>query len=550
MSSIFVCFVYVFGIYQTEEAHLCQIIGLTLHYFTLCALLWMCVSVNSMYKRLRKNDTSIQLQDDELQPEERIQKPILGLYLVGWGIALIICGISGAINMKEYASYTYCFLNSGPALSAIFIPIGVLLAFLTVHFLLIRCHVYSVDTNGHLSEGTQAIDLDLLEQPNFPNAEESRSVAASVSSKSSSEIDDPEHAPMTQLKAHVIYLVFFLLSWSSCASATIKPIKIAHEEDIFSIVYAVLASILGVFTLFFYCIARSDVRKEWLVLSKSFTRKKCFRSRNISDTNHGVSPLTIPPPPTRAIGDVQIVSRSTSRSSSRTKSQSNATDLNKTAPPDTASKINNVLALHRQQYIIPNIIENRTNTAEMFYNPHQSIVARKFFKRQKRNTIKHHNNVGHQRQHPTESDNNSTTSKQLNVDQNIFGTNSKVNNTNIHVEKVVRKTKQRNPNIYDDSYDDLTSVDHIPIEKLIKNAEQLKKQEQNKMKKRKDSVKSSLHENNMRSVSQQCTLEYSSETLSDSILNSPDKLSADVRRQNSPMDLLGKFKKNPLLHRP
>lgn len=53
------CFMYSFGIYQTEDYKLCQIIGLTLHYLSLCSLLWMCVAVNSMYKRLSKNTDSI-----------------------------------------------------------------------------------------------------------------------------------------------------------------------------------------------------------------------------------------------------------------------------------------------------------------------------------------------------------------------------------------------------------------------------------------------------------------------------------------------------------
>lgn len=550
---LLLCFVYVFGIYQTENVQLCQIIGMILHYFTLSSLLWMCVSVNCMYKRLRKNE-AIQLQDDDLQPDEPIQKPILGLYLVGWGIALIICGISGAINMKEYYSYTYCFLNKEPAFSAVFIPFIILIFFINVHFLLIRCYVYNVDTNGHLSEGTQAtenVDLDLLE-PNFPNADTSRSVV-SISSKTSSELEDSEHSPITQLKAHIIFLVIYIMMWLSCAFATTKPIKtISHEEDVFSFIYAILSSTLGVFTLFFYCIARSDVRKEWLVFTKNCHKKIiCFRTRNISDTNQRVSftvPYRVP------VEAQQVVSRSTSRSSSRTKSHNSnvlksAADLNSTILLDSnASRINNanLLVLHRQQYIIPNIIENRTNTVEMFYNPHQSTVARKFFKRQKHNTMKH-NNVPRY----CESDNNSNVStlKQCkgntNLNQNIFGTNSKVNNTNIHVEKV-RRTKQRNPNIFDDSCDDLTSVDHIPIEKLIRSAKRMKKREQNKVKNRKENIsnKSSMHDNNMRSVSQQCTLEYSSETLSDSILNSPDKLSTNVqiRRENSPLNRVGMYK--------
>lgn len=32
-------------------------------------------------------------------------KPMLRFYLVGWGIPVIVCGISGAVNMEDYAGY-------------------------------------------------------------------------------------------------------------------------------------------------------------------------------------------------------------------------------------------------------------------------------------------------------------------------------------------------------------------------------------------------------------------------------------------------------------
>ncbi|KAJ8932526.1 hypothetical protein NQ318_009098, partial [Aromia moschata] len=306
------CFMYVFGIYQTEDMKVCQVVGMILHYFTLCSLLWMCVGVNCMYKRLSKNDV-IGLQDDDLPSEQPVRKPILGLYLVGWGVGLIVCGLSAAINMNEYASPGHCFLRTGPA------P---------------KCAISNLDANGHLSEGTQAtehVDLDLLE-PNFPNVD-ARSMRSISTKTASSEVEDPEHAPSAQLKAYVIFLFIYVTTWLSCAFATLKH----------------------------------------------------------------------------------------------------------------------------------------------------------------------------------------------NAEQNIFGTNSKVNNTNIHVEHI-RKIQQKNPNIFSDSADDFESISHVPVENIMINAERLRKKELSKGKtKKKYNVPSkSLSErtdNNMRSVSQQCTLDYSSETISDSILD-------------------------------
>ncbi|XP_065170512.1 LOW QUALITY PROTEIN: adhesion G protein-coupled receptor A3 [Atheta coriaria] len=567
LSITLLCFIYVFGIYQTEDVRLCQIIGLILHYLSLSSLLWMCVAVNSMYKRLKRSDDVIELQDDELPSDEPVQKPILGLYLVGWGIALIVCGISGAVNMKEYSARTHCFLSTGPALSALYAPFALLLMLLFVYFLLIRCAIYGTDANGHLSEGTQAtenVDLDLLE-PNFPDCRSMRSVSTKTAS---SEVEDSEHAPMAQLKAHVIFLILYVMAWCACALATMNTFKmIPYEEDVFSIVYAILASLLGLFAFFFYCVARNDVRNEWILTSRLMRGRKCFRTRNISDLPQiQIQPL--PPIPEVAIqhGGLQSIhpihgihSRSSSRSSHTKSGGSNAlkmaaaVDLNASAMTDhSATKINNVnlVVLHRQQYrnngaLIPNLIENPTHSAEMFYNPHQSTVARKFFKKQKRHMMKRNNLT--QRRPPLGLHSDAsvistyTKNPECNMDVAMFANNSKVNNTNIHVEHVPKR--HHNLNILSDSCEDLNSVE-IPVEKLLEQrrnkGKRVKKKQNaaaaitnlsnNKQKqvslvsKPKDVSESRAHDN-MRSVSQQCTLEYSSEAISDSILDqkSPER---------------------------
>ncbi|CAG9835553.1 unnamed protein product [Diabrotica balteata] len=563
-------FLYIFGIYQTEDTKVCQIVGMILHYFTLCSLLWMCVGVNCMYKRLSKNDI-IGLQDDDLPSDYPIQKPILGLYLVGWGIGLIICGLSAAINMNEYASSSYCFLKSGPALSALYVPCIIFTVFLIIFFLLIRCAIYNLDANGHLSEGTQAtehVDLDLLEpEPNFPHVE-----TRSISTKTgSSEIEDPEHAPSAQLKAYVIFLIIYIMTWLSCAFATESPFHIfSFEEDLFSIAFAILATTLSAFTLFFYCVARNDVRTQWVIMSRWMKRKRMckVRSRNISDTVPNIPQIQVQPLPLPPVSNLeaQIISRSTSRTSSHSKTNSRnsnilkgAVDLNESFSDHQGAKINNVnlVVLHRAQYrnsIIPNIIENPTN-ADVFYNPHQSTVARKFFKRQRRNMMKKNNLAKPPRD--INSDTASVFSEpklkiKNNSEQNIFGTNSKVNNTNIHVEHKHR-IQQKNPNIFSDSADDFDSESNIPVENIVIHAERLRKKELSRNRSRK---KHNTTENNMHSVSQQCTLDYSSETISDSILDktSPDKTLLpnqesfnttetsepveSLRRENSPLSIL------------
>ena len=146
-----------------------------------------------MYKRLSKSTPDPIADDDELR-EQPIRKPILGLYLVGWGIGMIICGISGAVNIREYASYSYCFLSSTPTLASLLVPAAILLVYLIILHMLIRCTIRNVDLNGQLSEGTQAtenVDLELLEP--IPNSGVDR-VSLHSSQTVSSEVEDQEHS--------------------------------------------------------------------------------------------------------------------------------------------------------------------------------------------------------------------------------------------------------------------------------------------------------------------------------------------------------------------
>lgn len=475
-----------------------------------------------MYKRLNKSDSLDSAPEDELPPDQPVaQKPLLGLYLVGWGIALIVCGISGAVNMRDYAGYSHCFLMPGPALSAVFVPMGVLVLFLMVFFLLIYCGIQNLDTNGQLSEGTQVtenVDLDLLDSNIMTTATiEHASMRSASTPTASSDVEDMEHSPLSQLKAHVIVLLLYLLMWISAAFATARPFQnyLSYEEIIFSVLYGLLASCLGMFISFYYCIARSDVRAQWHLMECWCRRRRgrCCRTRSISDTNPTL-PTSQPLAPITNVGpctgnQAQPVSSSNSINSSAHTAKSHnssvakaAVELNGTAKFDFESggKISNVnlVVLHRQQYRSNNSVTTFTEAsgasgAEMFYNPHQSTVARKFFRKQRRHMK--HNNLGARRRGDGgggTSDGGSNTRAESavflssdmenasgNVASSIYAQGSKVNNTNIHIEHPHhssrhKDSKSQNPNILTDSGGDEGGVDShgLPLERLVIGAEE------------------------------------------------------------------------------
>ena len=251
-----------------------------------------------MYKRLSKSVVE-NLPDDELH-EPAIRKPLLGLYLAGWGIALIICGISGAINLREYASYSHCFLTSVPSLAALFMPTALLFIYLIILYMLIRCTIRNSDLNGQLSEGTQAtenMDLELLE-PNANQNQNDDRASLHSSQTVSSEVEDVEHSQITQLKGLIIVMILYLTTWIFAALTTANLLNsyISYKETLFAVLYAISASSLGIFILFFYGIARSDVRSQWLLMRCWLKKRKhrCCRPRGVSDAASPVptQPLT------------------------------------------------------------------------------------------------------------------------------------------------------------------------------------------------------------------------------------------------------------------
>ncbi|XP_011694284.1 PREDICTED: probable G-protein coupled receptor 125 [Wasmannia auropunctata] len=559
-------FLYSIGIQQTEHLEICQGVGLALHYLSLCCLLWMAVSASNAYKKLTKPGLDV-IPDDEL-PDQPIPKPLLGLYLVGWGVALIICGISGAINLREYAGYSHCFLTSGPALAALFIPSGILIAYLLIFLLLIRRAIQNVDTNAQLSEGTQAtenMDLELLE----PNANPSGDRNSMRSTQTvSSDIEDPEHSQFTQWKGQVIMLVLYLISWGSAAAVTIKPFNsLPYEETVFAVIYAVTTSSLGLFVLLFYGIARSDVRSQWLKMRCWLEKRKnrCCRTRSVCDANAAIptQPLVqnfVPPlstsQATQAISDTNSVA--SSRNTNQSQSIYNGSKLvdfvaanrDSMPAPSVNAKAANLVVMHRHQYRSNNSVTTYTEPSsacvEMFYNPHQSGVARKFFKKQRRYATAKKNNLGPRKQgdggatsdggscvsipRPTVKINNS-------LERSILSSSAKVNNTNIHVElNPINDIK--NVNILSDSGGSISEERNIPIRfvigqenlmhsiKKINNSAQRDSPHVNVVmsgatretpqsrRAAQDSdadVSKTDEEWHLRNVSQQCSLEYSSE---------------------------------------
>lgn len=451
-------FMFAIGIYQTENHKICQFFGISIHYLSLSVLLWICVSVSNMYKRISRNDRISGIEDDlPSREDQRIKKSVLGLYFVGYGIPSLICGINSAVNIKEYASYTHCFMDTSSELGALFLPASILLFFLLIMFICIRFHLRNrVICNTHLSEGTEAMEIDLLESNNTVNVNvNARSVRSLSTQPTNSSTDDLESSPRTQLKSYIIVLVLYLFTWISAGIAISIPFneRVIYEEEIFSIAFALFATFLGCFITFFYGLSRSDVRGVWSRFNKcnNDNNKQFIMTKENGKMSSSATATVLYHQPMNLsrTNSQNSRTRPLSVGSIRVKASTMELDI-----PASASdvKSNFMLTMQRHQ---ASIYGEDTCSVEMFYNPSQSNAARRFFKKQRKLQKLNNINIDMIKRNDfndASSDISSTImsySKPVSV---MLGTSSKVNNTNIHVDE--NKTKMKhfsNSNIMSDS---------------------------------------------------------------------------------------------------
>lgn len=420
LASTLLCLVFILGIFQTERQDICRTIGMFLHYLSLCVLLWISVSLSTMYKRLSKNH---RLTESDVPKEARRKKPIMGIYLVGWGISMIICGISGAVHINEYADYYFCFLHKPSAMNAMLVPGGILLIFLCILFLTIfyqlsyRNSVGNMIHNHHqFSDNTQAtenIDMDWLDTTTLSNPTVRRTNSNAKSANldqctsptlsntaESNIVEDYERSNLAHLRAHFVFLILFVISWFSAIAFVMYTAQGNHDKShMYSIIFAISCSLLGIFTLLFYTITRNDTRQQW-------AQNPCCGQDILGGIegvySDGVAPVVnsvLAYKPSYETGN----NSGTSRSNSQCSKHRSSNIRNGVGIVDTSTQ--HLLASAPSATIINNQhmgcgvgigISHDIPSAELFYNPNQINVARKFFKKQKR--LAKRNNFELQRQ--------------------------------------------------------------------------------------------------------------------------------------------------------
>lgn len=306
---------------------------------------------------------------------------------------------------------------------------------------------------------------------------------------------------------------------------------------VWSVAYAVMAGVVGLVVLGLWCIWRSGHTKKttshWSELFKRTSSHSPIFTTSTPTIQQPPTSATLQPYTVQsssiAVGIRPASSSNNSNTSNKQYSNGNAAPVPLQAGTHDATlqlqtllpqgvKITNIeaAAARGQQFVVggmPNIIENCTQSAEMFYNPHQSFVARRFFRKQKQQrSMQKRNNMMIARQ------------QQSHNDKDIFaGNSSKVNNTNIHTEVLDnsgtgttgrnRSNRRKNLNMLCDNAEEDITADK-GRRRLDRDKDRYRHKKRQNICRDNDPLQMQPQQlNMMRTVSQQCTLKYSSDNI-------------------------------------
>ncbi|KAA8592370.1 hypothetical protein FQN60_017825 [Etheostoma spectabile] len=207
-------------------------------------------------------------QPEGESPAPPTQRPMLRFYLIAGGVPLIICGITAAVNVNNYGDNSpYCWLGWRPSLGSFFVPAGLVVLVTWIYFL---CTVFRL--RHHVAKECTGTTLST------PVTESQPALAGSTSLHSTDSAVGPVNpvvAPEDQysLKTQFLVLVathfLFVVLW--CCGAMAMWLT-GHISLLFSCLYGMAATVLGVFLVVQHCFRRLDVQASWLACCPGYRR--------------------------------------------------------------------------------------------------------------------------------------------------------------------------------------------------------------------------------------------------------------------------------------
>lgn len=280
-----------------------------------------------VYKELtRKKKSSEEEDDEEEEEDEVIEKPVIHLYMLGYGLPLLLCSIIVSITKRDYLSvpFTACFTNETNILvGSVILPVVVMflvkLCFICLVVFTLKRIINDLkkdnftddfsennNTQGELkvsklqmcqkwtNEQNEAEEppreVDLLNE-----SKERTSLAAQSNIYSErTSVMDTQHKPNLQLKFAFVSLVIYLIGWTLGALLATTPVLTKRYfksnswdhfspvelqmndllKKIFSYLFACTLIVYSMMQISFYLLSRDDVYVYKRTHSSYFNRKR------------------------------------------------------------------------------------------------------------------------------------------------------------------------------------------------------------------------------------------------------------------------------------
>ena len=266
MSIIFFLIFYALSISVQSARPLCLSVGILLHYFVLTTCLWLTIISSIVYRKLvNPTDTITQhtanpyvtsaQEEIYIGDGKKYKKPLGQYYLIGWGVPLIICGITAGASFSQYtdSGFHWCFLSLAPAIGAVLIPV-VLIS--TIHLFFILA-IFSFSNKSSL-------ETKLVTSIDMSSSHSTLLVTDSHNSHKS-------HTRVLLMVSLLILNIFIAATLSVTSPLAETILSVSSQHTIFSVIYSLLICLLSVLILTYYCLARQDIVHCKLPLSCGHT---------------------------------------------------------------------------------------------------------------------------------------------------------------------------------------------------------------------------------------------------------------------------------------
>lgn len=356
---LLLCVTFTLGIHTEQPRLACHVIGIIIHYLSLVTLAWITILTYTIYKKFSKAVQPPPLPED-LPDNPPLPKPILGFYLVGWGVAMLVCGITAAISLEHYITGNqYCFLSTEARMFALYAPAAFLTSICIIFFLSMCCLLREgshdpADLVDDISDHLPGNELDSV----TPTTNLTNTTAPSSS------VMDLEYRPVVQLYGVAMVLFLYLFTWMCGAFVVALPFGslLPHRQMIYNYLYSFTSAALGIFILVFYCLAREDARGCW----RNSCCKKDVQSESVATaTNPSNGHIA------RHRGSIELsISGKSSNSTNRSPSVRCG-----------APKVTNVSSQAAGGGTATDLSLGSYQEHATFYNPRQNGIAKKYWQK-------------------------------------------------------------------------------------------------------------------------------------------------------------------------